>query len=237
MKTKMTLVLLTASVFAYGIPPAVAQPECLTGGSTGVICEETGDEYGNHSWCLARAGASAMVVCSSYYDPDNEFCTILVRPVMTCTSDEGDRTCVTAQNCAPVYIPLPDLGGHNLVGDTIEIVTGEARDGDGDGLPDAIESEMCGRAQIRNQINGPTVPGDCATSTDYDNDDDPAGQVIGIVLGAVGIVTGIAEDVYGIVDADGDFVPDALESIICGVENQNSGADGTCNGNDYEPPL
>lgn len=77
---------------------------------------------------------------------------------------------------------------------------------DGDAVPDQVESEICGRAAIRNLIAtaGP-VAGRCVSSVDYE----PPGVLP---------------------DEDGDFLPDPAEPPLCSVESQNTPADGWCSG-------
>ena len=95
-------------------------------------------------------------------------------------------------------------------------------DFDQDNIPDAVESELCGRAGVRALFQDP-VPYDCVTTTDLRYDSSLYDEV-----------HGQAEFVLGIVDADGDYLADAAETVICQFENQNDPSDGTCTGDDYD---
>lgn len=79
-------------------------------------------------------------------------------------------------------------------------------DNDADGIPDAVESILCGREVARALINT-SVPqvGRCVTSADF--------------------VPGYQPTID---DVDGDHVPDYLEPTICAVEDQNEAYDGSC---------
>lgn len=96
-------------------------------------------------------------------------------------------------------------------------------DADGDNVPDAVEGQLCGRTATHDAINGaaPTA-GTCLSNSDY---------------------AYVAPHVpVELVDADGDRVPDALEPLICSLQDRNTPADGTCgyaDGSDpsnYYPP-
>lgn len=97
---------------------------------------------------------------------------------------------------------------------------------DGDGIPDRIEGEVCGRAAVRDLVNDLQVPYQCVSSTDLEFE-------AGIVDEAVEEI----QTVLLLVDADSDAIPDALEPSLCSVENQNSDDDGTCIGQNFFPPA
>lgn len=106
---------------------------------------------------------------------------------------------------------------------------------DADGVPDAVESQLCGRAAVRDLINQPDVPGSCPTTADFDATEvaaavDQAWEDANEAVDKVAVAVGGA---FELVDADSDFIPDATEAAICQVEDQNDPQDGVCNGDDY----
>ena len=117
---------------------------------------------------------------------------------------------------------------------------------DADGIPDAVEVQLCGRAAVRDLIDQPDVPGSCTSSTDFDASElyDAIGQVSGDAQETVEQAVADAHEavdqanaaVHGalrLVDADEDLIPDAAETALCQVENQNDPQDGVCDGDDY----
>jgi hypothetical protein len=86
------------------------------------------------------------------------------------------------------------------------------QDQDGDAVPDRVERELCGRPLVRQLLTLIGVAGTCANPEDY-------------------------TPPWGALDADGDGIPDAAEPYLCAIENQNDPRDGTCDGNDYNPPA
>ncbi len=112
--------------------------------------------------------------------------------------------------------------------------------------------ELCGRQLIRNQIDAHPALGACETSRTWtppttqtaledvlDTITEALGPVGELVGGAAPLVVGLvlwaAELVLGLLDGDGDLIPDVLEPWICSVENENSNLDGYCVGNNYYP--
>lgn len=139
----------------------------------------------------------------------------------------------------------------------------EAVDADGDGVPNALEGELCGRQAIHDQVNGSSpYTGRCVTTMDYVP---PASgtytdlvlaavdAVVGIVNGEVAYLTEKANDAVGtavdtatwavgyaqdtVGDNDHDGVPDDREAFVCSLENQNDPTDGTCDEDGYNPPA
>lgn len=89
--------------------------------------------------------------------------------------------------------------------------TMSAADDDGDLVADEIESTMCGRRIIREYALDWLHPfaGECA-DPDYS-----------------------APDASGLEDRDGDGIPEGIEDVLCGIEDQNDEQDGFCSGDDY----
>lgn len=117
---------------------------------------------------------------------------------------------------------------------------------DSDGIPDAAEGQLCGRAAVRDLINRPDVPGACPTTADFDatqvseaidqaidDANEAVDQATADAYEAIDQVAGVVNGTFDLVDADTDFIPDATESAICQVEDQNDPRDGVCSGNDY----
>lgn len=97
-------------------------------------------------------------------------------------------------------------------------LTTPALDADADLLPDAAEAEACGRQATRDAINGlPPGTARCVSSSDA--------------------VSPHPVDAYASRDLDDDHLLDAIEPVICALENQNDPSDGTCVGSDYQPPV
>lgn len=111
-------------------------------------------------------------------------------------------------------------------------VVPEFIDEDGDYVPDLLEGQICGRQAVRNQVNNPTVPLRCRSSSDVQNELISPGELIN---GLYRLVLETIDQYMPNVDRDGDNVPDALEPTICSLEDQNSGVDGSCTGDDYKP--
>lgn len=169
-----------------------------------------------------------------------------IAPGVSIRSNNWDSFCQTHARvliddptlCLGGYVPLSI--GNPLFGEIFLIIEDHdlgRLDKDGDSIPDALESEACSRMAVREQING-AFPGHCASNGDYVSED-TVGEIGEIIDEQVGFlideVLGLAGLVLGLVDGDGDLVPDALEPTICSMENQSSPSDGECVGSDYRP--
>ncbi len=137
---------------------------------------------------------------------------------VTCLVEDLDNSlCPPSCNPPPIG-PIPSLP-----------------DEDDDNIPDILESILCGSAAQRAAISA-SGQGACTSSTNLVLSPDPSpvtgpvGTVIEIVLGIIGLVTGL-------VDSDGDNIPDESEPALCLLENQNFPQDGSCTGSDYHPYI
>ena len=88
----------------------------------------------------------------------------------TCVDAVVDAACEELGECGPgavqtVFDRVCDWDCQQTLQDVVTAV--EESDQDGDNVPDVVESEACGRPAVRSQIDGSTVPGRCATTTDY----------------------------------------------------------------------
>lgn len=141
-----------------------------------------------------------------------------------------------------------------------------SEDADDDSFPDMAEQVICGNDLLYGLTNLDAVPGHCATRTDY-IPPDAIGEIMAVVEFVVGIVgpivdelvrdvwdaigdgedlagdvvaiaLGIVNTVYGLVDADGDLIPDDAEFVLCLAENENLAQDGSCSADNqnYTPP-
>lgn len=107
------------------------------------------------------------------------------------------------------------------------------KDTDGDGYTDDLEEELCGRAIVRDELNGEPFLGRCDSPSNFN--DEELQDTLGIVGGVPGVLLGLILGTYSLVDSDGDLVPDSIEPILCSAENENANYDGTCQGDDYTP--
>jgi len=116
-----------------------------------------------------------------------------------------------------------------LVTDEVNSLT-DSTDHDHDGIPDAFEDQLCGRAATHDEINGHPALGNCRTTSNY-----TAPGIPGVgPIPPVGPYITLVENTAG--DHDHDGVPDSAEPTLCSVEDQNSPSDGSCVGNNYTPP-
>jgi hypothetical protein len=187
--------------------------------------------------------------------PSVTYCEDEVNGLVQPTVDRVEDACGgSTATCDDTVLDAAEGVADNVVGFV---------DADGDKVPDALEGEICGRAALRDAVNG-NAPylGACVTAADYSPPSSGtytglvlaiADAVVGIVNGevayatekageAVGTVTdtaawavGYAQDAVG--DDDHDGVPDDREAFVCSLENQNDPADGTCDEWGYNPPV
>lgn len=185
-------------------------------------------------------GGSATTCDDVVVDEVEEFCG---GPVATHCDDAAREAAEDAEQAA-----------RDAAGDVQRVV-----DADLDGVPDALEGEVCGRPALRDAING-SAPylGACPTTADYTP---PSSMTyVGIVLALAGYVLAEADQAIAYVmaeanealetagetagwaadyaldaagDHDRDGIPDDREPLVCGLENQNSDLDGSCVGGDY----
>lgn len=111
---------------------------------------------------------------------------------------------------------------------------------------------LCGREALRTLIAAHPWLGECISSHEWvapdvngiingvndeiDAVEDAIGDIVGpIVGGIVGLILSVPWALLGLIDRDGDLIPDALEPTICFLEDENSNLDGRCYGNDYQP--
>jgi hypothetical protein len=174
-------------------------------------------------------------------------CDDVVREEVDETVEEADRFANEA-----VSLALWAVG-------TGQTLYRNAADQDADNVPTAVESEICGRALVRDYVNmNAPFLGACVTPADYSPP--AAGTYVAAVLALAAFVLAealaAAAFVDGVVDGavaqglaiasgavttalrtagdnDRDGVPDDREPLACAIENQNSPTDGTCTGGDY----
>lgn len=242
-----TPILLLAGLLAVTVPMQPAQAACNANNVPG--CVETVEGLVD-GICDGYAAAPCIenLLCGG---PNVNYCTGLVLDELQPFVDAVEDACGGSLLLCDDFV----LG---IVGSVQGLV-----DGDSDGVPDALEGEICGRATLRDAVNG-NAPflGACVTSTDYAPP--AAGTYTAIVLALVGEATDLAEAVVaeavetatGLVDTaqdaaigalhdaqdeardyDHDGVPDFLEPAVCGLENQNDPRDGSCVGGEYTPPV
>lgn len=173
------------------------------------------------------------------------------------------RTCVDTQLPAEVTDEAIGLAVGAL-GIVLGVAQQQTADLDHDGVPDAAEPILCGNQFVVLLVNGDTVPGHCASATDYQPPDNladlletvgdasefvmaraeearaeierQAADVQARIDATVLFVEGQVQGLIDQVDPDHDGVPNVLEPIICGfVENSGVQQDGSCVGDDYTP--
>lgn len=170
----------------------------------------------------------------------------------TAPSAAAECACPVAEGLVGEATGLVDraAGDANEAAATVLAAVGdEAEDLDADRVPDAVEPLLCGNDFVLLLINQESVPGHCATRTDYlppGNLDEAldfaeffARSVEEAILEAerqatevqreVEEVVGFVESqvyplypIWQVIDQDGDRVPDLVEPLVCVfVENQS----------------
>lgn len=188
--------------------------------------------------------------------------------LLAATAPSASAVCIGGRGC--IESPVIDLAGETtgtalgLVEGAIIIAQEQAKDADGDNVPDLVEGLICGNELLNDVANLESVPGTCVTGTDYQPPDDlqqalatvmffvdlgvdtaqfavdlaewAAGEALRIAGETAGEAGRIVGEALIAVDGDRDGVPDEAEPFICNaIENDNIVQDGSCVGDDYIP--
>ncbi len=239
MRTTLAVALILVAG-ALATPVASAQTTDLVDSTFGAVNEALN--------CATGGGCGTTELLDEAFRAINEILNCATgecaEPVIQALREIIDQICRgSAQGCVDVVVRIVEQicggsvnGCDDRVNDLVQQTCGGPAiacvnnvmnmiDSDGDRVPDAVESAICGRAVVRNAVNGAAAGGQagkCPTTTNYVLPGIPSIPPIPVLPPVPG-------------DGDGDRIPDAVEPYICLVEDENTSADGSCSGGNYTP--